>query len=94
MFLPKYDNRNNVISDLNSVTSKNNEIIEQYRIIFKQLWHFGIDATKKIPRLEIEIDLAYVIHKVAKKGIKQFVEKLISKSRYEVLFCASILREQ
>ena len=94
VFLPKYNNRNNVLCDLNSVTSKNNEIIEQYRIMFRQLWHFGIDATMKIPRLETEIDLAYVIHKVAKKGIKQFVEKLISKSRYEVLFCASILREQ
>ena len=54
--LPKSDNRNNVISDLNSVTSKNNEIIEQYRIIFEQLWHFGIDATKKIQHLETEID--------------------------------------
>ena len=83
-----------MLCDLNSVTSKNNEIIEQYRIMFRQLWHFGIDATMKIPRLETEIDLAYVIHKVAKKGIKQFVEKLISTSRYEVLFCASILREQ
>ena len=50
VFLPKYDNGNNVISDLNSVTNINNEIIEQYRIIFEQLWHFGIDATKKIPR--------------------------------------------
>ena len=94
MCLPKSDNRNNVISDLNSVTSKNNEIIEQYRIIFEQLWHFGIDATKKIQHLETEIDLASVIHGVDKKGIKQFVEKLISTSKHEVLFYASTLWEQ
>ncbi|MDN5847709.1 MAG: hypothetical protein L0H53_15705 [Candidatus Nitrosocosmicus sp.] len=91
--LLKSGNRNNdnVMSDLNSVTSINNEIIEQYRLIFEQLWHFGIDATKKIRDLETEFDMASVMHEVDEKGIHQFVEKLISSSKHEVLFYTSTL---
>ena len=91
VFHLKSASKNNVMSDLKSVTSSNNEIIEQYRLIFEQLWHFGIYATKKIQRLETEFDVASVIHEVDKKGIKQFVEKLISTSKHEVLFYASTL---
>jgi len=80
VFHLKSASKNNVMSDLKSVTSKNNEIIEQYRLIFEQLWLFGMYATKKIQRLETEFDVASVIHEVDKKGIKQFVEKLISTS--------------
>ena len=91
VFHLKSASKNNVMSDLKSVTSNNNEIIEQYRLIFEQLWHFGIYATKKIQRLETEFDVASVMHEVDKKGIKQFVEKLISTSKHEVLFYASTL---
>ncbi len=93
MFLPKADNGNNdnVMSDLNSVTSTNDEIIEQYRLIFEQLWPFGIDATKKVQDLETEFDVAFVMREVDEKGIHQFVEKLISSSKHEVLFYTSSL---
>ena len=91
VFLPKTDNGNNIMSDLNYITNINNEIIEQYRLIFEQLWHFGIDATKKIHLLETEFDVASVIREVDKNGINQFVEKLISTSKHEVLFYTSTL---
>lgn len=94
MFLLKSDNRNNVMSvmsDLNSVTSINTEVLEQHRLIFEQLWQFGIDAKKKIQDLENEFDMDSVIHEIDKKGIKQFVEKLISSSKHEVLFYTSTL---
>ena len=91
VFLLKSNNRDNVMSDLNSVTNQNNAILEQYRLIFEQLWHFGIDATKKIQLLETEFDLAAVMREVDKKGINQFVEKLINTSKHEVLFYASTL---
>ena len=91
VFLLKTNNRNNMMSDLNYVTNQNNEILEQYRLIFEQLWHFGIDATKKIQLLETEFDVAAVMREVDKKGINQFVEKLISTSKHEVLFYTSTL---
>lgn len=71
MFLLKTGNGNNdnVMSDLNSFTSTNNEIIEQYRLIFEQLWPFGIEATKKIQDLETEFDMASVMLEVDEKGI-------------------------
>ena len=71
MFLLKTGNGNNdnVMSDLNSFTSTNNEIIEQYRLIFEQLWPFGIEATKKIQDLETEFDMASVMREVDEKGI-------------------------
>lgn len=55
------------MSDSNSVASTNDEIIEQYRLIFEQLWHFGIDATKKIQDLETEFDVASVMREVDEK---------------------------
>ena len=91
VFLLKSNNRDNVMSDLNSVTNQNNAILEQYRLIFEQLWHFGIDATKKIQLLETEFDVAAVMREVDKKGINQFVEKLINTSKHEVLFYTSTL---
>ena len=91
VFLLKSDNGNNGMSDLNCVTNINNEIIEQYRLIFEQLWHFGIDATKKIQLLETEFDVASGISEDDKHGINQFVEKLISTSKHEVLFYTSTL---
>ncbi len=91
VFLPKTDNGNNIMSDLNYITNINNEMIAQYRLIFEQLWQFGIDATKKIHLLETEFDVASVIREVDKNGINQFVEKLISTSKHEVLFYTSTL---
>ena len=92
VFLHKSNNGNDLLSDdLNSVVNKNNGIIEQYKLIFEQLWHFGIDATKKIHLLETEFDVASVIREVDKNGINQFVEKLISTSKHEVLFYTSTL---
>ena len=93
MFLLKSSNRNidNMMSDLNSVTSTNYEVIEQYRAVFAQVWHLGTDATKKIQDLETELDVASVMHEVDEKGIHQFVEKLISLSKHEVLFYTSTL---
>ena len=46
---------------------------------------------RKYSLLETEFDVASVIHEVDKKGINQFVEKLISTSKHEVLFYASTL---
>ncbi|MDF0680406.1 MAG: hypothetical protein P0116_05515 [Candidatus Nitrosocosmicus sp.] len=95
MFLHKSNNGNDLISDdLNSVINKNNGIIEQYKLVFEQLWYFGIDATKEIQRLETEIDLAVAMREVDKKGIKQFVEKIINASKYEVLFYTYLVGEQ
>jgi len=92
VFLHKSNNGNDLLSDvLNSVINKNSGIIEQYKLIFEQLWYFGIDTTKKIQRLQTDIDLADAMREVDKKGIKQFVEKLISTSKHEVLFYTSTL---
>jgi signal transduction histidine kinase len=91
VFPLKSDNGNDVMSNLTSVINKNDVIVEQYKLIFEQLWYFGTDATKKIQRLETEIDLASVIRDVDKKGIKQFVEKLINAAKHEVLFYVSTL---
>ena len=92
VFLHKSNNGNDLLSDvLNSVINKNSGIIEQYKLIFEQLWYFGIDTTKKIQRLQTDIDLADAMREVDKKGIKQFVEKLINSSKHEVLFYTSTL---
>ena len=56
-----------------------------------RLWHFGIDATKKIQLLETEFDVASGKSEDDKHGINQFVEKLISTSKHEVLFYTSTL---
>lgn len=82
------------LSDLNSVINKSNRInriISQYKLVFEHLWHFGINATKKIPHIETKSYLDSVMREVDKKGIKQFVEKLINTSEQEVLFYASTL---
>ena len=91
VFYLKSNNGNHVISDLNSIINKNNRIIKQYKLVFEQLWYFGIDATKKVQGLEAKIDLAPVMREVNKKGIKQFVKKLINTSKYEIMFYASNL---
>ncbi len=91
VFLLKSDNGNNVMSDLNDVIDTNNEMIEQYKLIFEQLWYFGIDATKKIQLVETEFDVASVIREVDKNGINQSVDKLISTSKHEVLLYTSTL---
>ena len=59
VFLPKTDNGNNIMSDLNYITNINNEIIEQYRLIFEQLWQLGVDTTKRIHLLETEFDVGF-----------------------------------
>ncbi|HKU84002.1 MAG TPA: HAMP domain-containing sensor histidine kinase [Candidatus Nitrosocosmicus sp.] len=91
IFFLKSNKGNHAISNLNPVINKNNEIIEQYKLVFEQLWYFGIDAMKKVQDLETAIDLAAVMHEIDKKGIKQFVGKLINTSKHEVMFYASTL---
>jgi hypothetical protein len=91
IFFLKSNNDNHAISNLNPVINKNNKIIEQYRLVFEQLWYFGIDAMKKVQDLETAIDLAAVMDEIDKKGIKQFVGKLINTSKHEVMLYASTL---
>jgi hypothetical protein len=87
----KSNNDNPAISNMNPVININNEIIEHYKLVFEQLWCFGIDATKKVQDIETEIDLAPVMDEIDKKGIKQFVGKLINTSKHEVMFYTSTL---
>jgi len=87
----KSNNDNPAISNMNPVININNEIIEHYRLVFEQLWYFGIDAMKKVQDIQTEIDLAAVMDEIDKKGIKQFVGKLINTSKHEVMLYASTL---
>jgi signal transduction histidine kinase len=95
LILSKSDNKNknSVVSELNYVTVKNNAIVEQYSLVFEQLWNLGIDAKKKLKGLEAELEVASVTHEVNEKGIKQFVEKLIRTSKHEVLLYTSTVWE-